>query len=522
MNQQHSAILKMIGITKRFPGVLANDRINLDLAPGEVHALLGENGAGKSTLMKILFGLYHADEGEIFWRGEKVRFQSPRDAISQGIGMVHQDFKLIQRLMVFENIVLGKRSAHEPFKDTPAAIRLVEQISEEYGLPLNPKAVVCELPAGMQQRVEIIKVLSRQPELIILDEPTSVLTPQETEQLFKTIQTLVQRGKSVCFITHKLNEVIEIADRVTVLRDGAVVGTVETHETNPALLAHMMVGRDVVFQVQKKQHQPDGAMLRVKYLSVMGDDRTPAVREVNLDVARGEILGIAGVSGNGQNELAEVICGLRSAEKGSVWLGDHEITHATPNEITQMGVAYIPDKARQHAAMINLTLEQNCLLRSQNSRLFSRHGVLSMKKIGAYTDDLLHKSDVRYTNRKILAGKLSGGNLQKMIIARELGRDPDLIVAVNPTMGVDVGAIEFIHQRLLQQRSKNCAILLISTELDELLTLSDRIAVMCDGRITGIVNPKETSPIEIGLLMGGAAPDESAREVNGYENEPSV
>jgi general nucleoside transport system ATP-binding protein len=503
-------LLQLRGIVKHFPGVLANDHIDLDVAAGEVHALLGENGAGKSTLMNLVFGIYQPDAGQIIWRGEELALRSPSEAIERGIGMVHQRFRLIPTLTVAENVMLGRRSTREPFFDARAAGRLVQQLAAQLDLSLDPRARVWQLPAGTQQWVEIIRALSRGAELLILDEPTSVLTPQEAEHLFVTVRRLVEGGKAVCLITHKLEEVMAVADRVTVLRQGRVQCTTATSATNKAELARWMVGRDVDFCLEKTEQRPGPAVLQLEAVQTHGDRYQRALKQLTLAVQAGEIVGVAGVAGNGQTELAEVISGLRPVTEGRVLIDGRDVAGASPRGIVDAGVAYIPDQPAETATFANFDLEQNIILRSQWSEPVARGGVLRPKIIAERTAVLLDQFDVRAANGRVLARQLSGGNLQKLVLARELSRQPRLILAVNPTAGLDVGAREYVHCRLLEERNQGKAILLISADLDEVLALSDRIAVLHEGRIMGMKRAALASREELGLMMAGA--DHSAEQ----------
>jgi len=496
-------MLKMEGICKRFPGVVANNGVNLDVRAGEVHALLGENGAGKTTLMSVLCGLYHPDAGSIIWKGHPVRFASPRQAAALGIGMVHQDFKLIQRMTVAENMMLG-RQTRGPYFDLREAARMVERVSADFGLPIDPRTPVRQLSAGMQQRVAILKVLAGSPDLVIFDEPTSVLTPQEAESLFKMMRSLVASGKSICFITHKLEEVMSIATRVTVLRDGRVIDTLETRQTNPRELARLMVGREVLFTIQKTPCAPGEAALGVQHLTTAGAPGQVALRDLSLEVRQGEILGIAGISGNGQNELAEAIAGLRPVLSGSIKIGGFDTTHWRAEKITDLGVAYIPDKVRQNAVFLDLDLTHNTIAKSHRGAPLAPHGIFRMRVIDGHVRRLLTQYRVRAPSPRTLAKQLSGGNLQRLVLARESSRAPQLIIAANPTAGLDVGATEYVRTQLLEERDRGRAVLLISADLDELLALSDRIAVLCSGRIVGMVAAADADLEEIGLMMGGA------------------
>jgi simple sugar transport system ATP-binding protein len=503
MANSESPVLMMQGICKRFPGVVANDNINLEVHAGEIHALLGENGAGKTTLMSILCGLYQPDAGAIIWKGRLVRIASPRQAAALGIGMVHQDFKLVQRMTVAENMMLGRPTPHGPFIDMREAIRNVEKVSADLGLPIDPRIPVGQLSAGMQQRVAILKVLAGSPDLIIFDEPTSVLTPQEVENLFKMMQSMVANGKAICFITHKLEEVMSIAKCVTVLRDGKVLDTLETTQTSPRELARLMVGREVLFTVKKDPCKSGDSTLEVQHINTAGGPGQRELHDISLQVCQGEILGIAGISGNGQNEIAEAITGLRPILSGHIKIGGVETTRWHPRKITELGVAYIPDKIRQNAVFLDLDITHNAIAKSHRGAPLASRGFFRMEAINKHVQELIKEYQVHAASPKTLARQLSGGHLQRLVLARESSRELNLIIAVNPTAGLDVGATEYVHAQLLNQRRLGRAILLISADLDELLSMSDRIAVLFSGRIVGSLDSSNSNPEEIGLMMGG-------------------
>jgi general nucleoside transport system ATP-binding protein len=505
-------ILQLRGITKRFPGVLANDHIDLDLQEGEIHALLGENGAGKTTLMNILYGLYQPDEGEILVRGQKVEVRSPRDAIAAGIGMVHQHFMLIPVFTVAENVMLGQEILRAgDFLDRREAEKRVADISRQFMLDVDPTAFVRDLPVGVQQRVEIIKLLYRQANILILDEPTAVLTPQESDELFKILRSLVSQGKSIIFITHKLREVMEVADRITVIRQGGVVGTTTPKQADRAQLAEMMVGREVMLEVEKSQAKPGEAVLQVENLSVVGERRQIAVDGVSFEVRAGEVLGIAGVQGNGQTELVEAITGLRAVQAGRIALLGQDVSRSTPRQVTELGSAHVPEDRQRDGLVLNFTVADNLCLSTYYLPPFAKGPELQREAILASAVERIREFDIRTPSPLTNAGSLSGGNQQKVIVAREFSRPIRLLVASQPTRGLDVGSIEYIHGRILQKREEGCAVLLVSPELDEIMELSDRIAVMYRGRIVGLVDADETSKEEIGLLMAGLTPEPGAK-----------
>ncbi len=499
----HITSVEMIGIVKRFPGVLANDHVDFDVHSGEVHALLGENGAGKSTLMKVLYGLYQPEAGEIRVNGEPVQIKSPLDAIALGIGMIHQHFMLVESLTVAENVALGLPSSREPLTDLDVVSRRIGQLSEEYGLYVEPDAYIWQLSVGQRQRVEIIKALYRGADLLILDEPTAVLTPQEVDEFLAIIRQMVAGGHAVIFISHKLHEVLAVSDRVTVLRDGRKIGTVPTREATKAALARMMVGREVNLRPERGVVEQGEVRLRVQNLHARSDRGTMALRGVDLNVHAGEILGLAGVSGNGQRELAEVITGLRPCTEGEVYLEGEPITHLSPGEITERGLAYIPEERMRDGMIGEFTVAENLVLREHHRPPFSRHALLNLQAIAEHADTLIRRFQIKTPSRDTPAKSLSGGNIQKMILAREIAREPRVLVAAQPTRGLDIGATEYVHSQLLAQRRQGTAILLISEDLDEILALSDRIAVIYEGRIMGIVPREEATPESLGLLMAG-------------------
>ena len=503
-------VLELKGITKRFPGVLANDRVDFDLLPGEVHALLGENGAGKSTLMSILYGLYHPDEGQILLHGEQVRISSPRDAIDRGIGMVHQHFMLIPVMTVAENIVLGVEPRHDGLLlDYEAAGRRVRELSERYGLAVDPDARIDKITVGQQQRVEILKALYRGAEILILDEPTAVLTPQEAQELAEIVRSLIAQGKSIIFISHKLNEVLEIADRITVLRRGKKIETLPAAGATEESLARLMVGREVLLQVDKTPAQPGEELLRVDDLHVLDDRGLEAVRGLSLTVHAGEIVGVAGVDGNGQTQLIEALTGLRASTSGRVEVAGHDVTRANTHEVMHAGVGHIPEDRQRRGLVLEFNLAENLALHDFDLPPYARFGWLHPGRMIARAAKVLKEYDVRGGGPRTPAKSLSGGNQQKVVVAREVERDPRVLVAAQPTRGLDVGAIEFVHRRLVEERDEGRAILLVSLELEEILSLSDRILVIYEGRIVGEFAPGVPEQV-LGLAMLGGTAKEAA------------
>lgn len=505
-------ILELRGVTKAFPGVLANDHIDLTLNEGEILALLGENGAGKTTLMNVLYGLYTPDEGKIHVAGQKVDIHGPNDAIRQGIGMVHQHFMLVPVFTVTENVMLGVESVRAgQFLDRKAAATRIRDISSRFGLEVDPDALVENLPVGVQQRVEIIKILYREADVLILDEPTSVLTPQEAEELFKVIRSLVAQGKSVIFITHKLKEVLAIADRVTVLRGGRVVGSTTPEETTEAELAKMMVGREVILQVAKEPAQPGEVILDVQDLRVLDDRGATAVDGVSLQVRAGEVLGIAGVQGNGQTQLVEALTGLRHVESGTITIQGQDMSHATPRAILEAGTAHVPEDRQRDGLVLSFSVEDNLVMNTYYLPPFAKGIILQEDEIEKVAQERVELFDVRTPSVLIPASNLSGGNQQKVIVAREFSRPIDMLIASQPTRGLDVGSIEYIHRRIVEKRDEGCAVLLVSPELDEILSLSDRIAVMYKGQILAVVPAGEATKEGLGLLMAGVKEEAPAQ-----------
>jgi simple sugar transport system ATP-binding protein len=497
----------MRGITKRFPGVLANCDVDFTVDVGEIHAVVGENGAGKSTLMKILYGLLPADEGSLSVHGTAVKRHSPSNAIRLGLGMVHQHFMLVDTLSVAENIVLNEEpTRHGVLFDRGAARRRVVQLSGEFGFALDPDALVGDLSVGLEQRVEIAKVLYRGARTLILDEPTGVLTPSEVDELFLILRTLRENGRTIIFITHKLDEVLALADRVTVMRDGRVTGVVKAADTDERALARMMVGRDVLLRVSKKEAHPGAVVLAVEGLSARGRRGESVLDNVSLEVRAGEVLGVAGVQGNGQKELVEVITGLRRAASGRVRLGDVDVLGLGPREIRDLGVAHVPEDRLERGLIGPFTVAENLALGRQHREPYSSHGLLRQTAMRREAARLIEENDLRPPDPDAEAGALSGGNQQKMIVARELDGRPHLLVASQPTRGVDIGAIEFVHSEILARRDAGAAVLLVSSELSEIMTLSDRIAVMYGGRLAAVVDAAAATEESLGLLMTGGAP----------------
>lgn len=502
-------ILQLNGITKRFPGILANDHINLQLNKGEILALLGENGAGKTTLMNILYGLYQPDEGEIRVNDKKVMINSPTDAIRQGIGMVHQHFMLIPVFTVAENVMLGEETVkYGDFLDRPKTAKKILEISEKFKLEVDPNDYVRDLPVGVQQRVEIIKLLYREAEILIFDEPTAVLTPQEADELFSIMRSLTKQGKSIIFITHKLREVLDVADRIMVIRRGAVVGETTPHEADKNKLAAMMVGREVNLVVEKEVKQPGDVVLAVKDLLVTDNLKNIMVDHVSFEVRASSILGIAGVQGNGQTELVEAVTGLRKIVDGEVSLLGQIITNHSPRKITEMGSAHIPEDRQADGLVLPFPVAENLVLCTYYKEPYAKGPILQYKMILEESEKLIKDFDIRTPSPLTPVGTLSGGNQQKVIIARELSRPIQLLVASQPTRGLDVGSIEYIHNRIVQKRDEGCAVLLVSPELDEIMELSDQIAVMFRGKIIAVVSAHETTKEKIGLLMAGITPDD--------------
>ena len=495
-------VIEMLHITKEFPGIKANDDITLQLKRGEIHALLGENGAGKSTLMSVLFGLYQPEQGEIRKDGKVVRIKDPNDATALNIGMVHQHFKLIEVFSVLDNIILGAEDTKLGFLQKKEARKKVKALSEKYGLRIDMDAKVEDITVGMQQRVEILKMLYRDNDILIFDEPTAVLTPQEIEELMQIMRNLKAEGKSILFISHKLNEIMEVSDRVTVLRKGRCVGTVDTSSTTKEKLSEMMVGRPVQLVVEKGEAHPSDVVLKIEGLSVPSKiHKNDAVRNVSLEVRKGEIVCIAGIDGNGQTEFVHALTGLEKASAGRITLCGKDITHASIRKRSLTGMSHIPEDRHKHGMVLDFTLEQNLVLQRYFEPQFQNHGFIKFNAVREYADKLIERFDVRSGQGPVTkARSMSGGNQQKAIVARELDRNMPLVVAVQPTRGLDVGAIEYIHS----QRDEGKAVLLVSLELEEVMNLSDRILVMYEGEIVGELDPKKTTTQELGLYMAGA------------------
>ncbi|MHC5321276.1 ABC transporter ATP-binding protein [Priestia megaterium] len=496
-------VIEMLDIRKEFPGIVANDNITLQVKKGEIHALLGENGAGKSTLMNVLFGLYQPEKGQIRVNGQEVKITDPNVANDLGIGMVHQHFMLVQNFTVTENIILGNEPTRTGKINIKKAAQDIQELSNQYGLSVDPYAKIQDISVGMQQRVEILKTLYRGADILIFDEPTAALTPQEITELIQIMKKLIQEGKSIILITHKLKEIMSVCDRCIIIRKGVGVGTVNVQETNPDELAALMVGREVHFKTEKKTATPKEAVLTIKELVVEDSRGVEAVSSLDLSVRAGEIVGIAGVDGNGQTELIEAITGLRKIKSGSITLKNQELSTLSTRKITESGIGHIPQDRHKHGLVLDYTIGENIGLQTYYQKPMSKSGILNYKEMYKKAKELIAEYDVRTPSEYTQARSLSGGNQQKAIIAREVDRSPKLLIAAQPTRGLDVGAIEFIHKKLIEERDKGRAVLLVSLELDEVINLSDRIAVIYEGKIVDIVDPKETNEQELGLLMAG-------------------
>lgn len=508
----HENVIEMREITKIFGEFVANDKINLELRKGEIHALLGENGAGKSTLMNMLAGLLEPTSGEIVVNGKSEKLDSPSKAASLGIGMVHQHFMLVEAFTVAENIILGSEVTNKGVLDLKKANADILELSERYGLAVDPTAKIEDISVGAQQRVEILKTLYRGADILIFDEPTAVLTPAEILELMDIMKALVKEGKSIILITHKLDEIRAVADRVTVIRRGKSIQTVSIEGATNKDLAEMMVGRSVSFVTEKEEAQPKEVVLQISDLVVNENRGVPAVKELSLDVRAGEIVGIAGIDGNGQSELIQAITGLRKVKSGSIKIKGQEVVGHSPRKITEMNVSHVPEDRHRDGLVLEMMLSENIALQTYYKEPLSKNGVLNYNQINSYARKLMEEFDVRAANEIVPASALSGGNQQKAIIAREVDRNPDLLIVSQPTRGLDVGAIEYIHKRLIDERDKGKAVLVVSFELDEILNLSDRIAVIHDGKIQGIVKPSETNKQELGILMAGGEIKEASNE----------
>lgn len=507
---ENDYIIEMLNITKKFPGIIANDNITLQLKKGEIHALLGENGAGKSTLMSVLFGLYRPESGTIKKNGEVVSIADPNDANALGIGMVHQHFKLVENFTVLQNIILGNEPNKFGFLRLKNAREKVVALSEKYKLAVEPDALIENISVGQQQRTEILKMLYRENEILIFDEPTAVLTPQEIEELMQIMKDLAAEGKSILFITHKLNEIMAVADRCTVLRKGKYIGTVETKNVTKERLSEMMVGRQVQFKVEKKDCTPGEVVLEVKGLTVPSKyHKNNAVKNVSFNVKKGEIVCLAGIEGNGQSEFVYVLTGLEKPKEGEIVFKGQDITKESIRRRSLQGMSHIPEDRHKFGLVLDYTLEENLVLQRYFEPQFQRHGFIDRGQVRTYAEKLIDQYDIRSGQGPVtVVRSMSGGNQQKAIIAREIDKDPELLVAVQPTRGLDIGAIEYIHSQLIKQRDSGKAVLLVSLELDEVMNVSDRILVMYEGEIVGELNPKETTVQELGLYMAGGKRDQ--------------
>lgn len=505
-------IIEMVDITKEFPGIIANDHVTLQIKKGEIHALLGENGAGKSTLMSVLFGLYQPEGGYIRVRGKEVKINNPLDANALGIGMVHQHFKLVHNFTVLQNIVLGNEDTKHGFLEMKKARKKVMELSEKYHLSVDPDAEIQDITVGMQQRVEILKMLYRDNDILIFDEPTAVLTPQEIEELMNIMKELIKEGKSIIFITHKLNEIKAVADRCSVLRRGKYIGTVDVADTDKEALSEMMVGHKVNLTVDKKEAEPSDVVLDVKDLVVKDKKQghiKDIIKHVSFQVRRGEIVCIAGIDGNGQTELVEAVTGMIKVENGTILVKGEDVTKKSIRYRNTHGMSHIPEDRHKHGLVLDYSLEENLVLQDYFEPRFQKHGFIKKDEVNAYANELIEKFDIRSGQGAVTkARSMSGGNQQKAIIARELSKNPDILVAVQPTRGLDVGAIEFIHKQIVHERDEGAGVLLVSLELDEVMNLSDRILVIYEGEIVAELNPKETTVQELGLYMAGSKREE--------------
>lgn len=504
MNENIPLALEARKITKRFPGVVANNRVDFSLKKGEIHGLLGENGAGKSTLMNVIYGLYSADEGELFIDGEMVEINNPHDAIDLQIGMVHQHFMLVPVFSVTENIILGAEVMKGTTLDLNKARQDITRLSEGYGLKVDPRAIIEEIPVGVQQRVEILKALYRDANILVFDEPTAVLTPQEADDLFRIMRQLAEQGVSIVFITHKLREVMDVADRITVMRRGEVVGTTTPQEIDKKGLAEMMVGREVILEVEKDPASPAEPVLQVMNLSVNDERGMEIVHDISFEVRRGEILGIAGVQGNGQTEVVEALTGLRSPASGEFYLNGKEMPYGNPRKLIEAGLSHIPEDRQRHGLVMSYSVADNMILCTYYKSPFAKGLQRNRQAVLENAEKLIADFDVRTPGPMVHTGKLSGGNQQKVIVARELSRPVQLLLANQPTRGLDVGSIEYIHKRIIEERDNGAAVLFISAELDEIMSLADRIAVMYQGKIVSILQADQVTKAELGLLMAGS------------------
>jgi len=500
----------MTGITKRFPGVVANDHVNFEVRSGEIHTLFGENGAGKSTLMRVLYGLYRPEEGEIRIKGEQVAITSPAEAIRRGIGMIHQHFMLVNTLTVAENVALGQKSSRGPLTDLSRVSARISELADTYGLSVDPQALIWQLSVGERQRVEIIKALYRNVSLLVLDEPTAVLTPREVADLFAVLRQLAEGGRGLVFISHKVHEVLDLSDRITVLRGGRNVGMLTAAEASRGRLVELMVGHTIALETQIARGSAGEPRLSIKDLRVKGDRGTEAVRGLSLEVFAGEILGIAGVSGNGQRELSEAIGGLRSPVNGSIRLGGAELAGANPAHARAAGLAYVPEERMRDGVVPDFTVAQNLLLVSNRNRSYSRFGFLRFRAIRRHCEELISAFDVRTAGLDVPARTLSGGNMQKLIMARELSGHPSLLLVAQPTRGIDVASTRYIHERLVAQRDSGTAVMVISEDLDEIMTICDRVLVMYEGTIIGSADPRVDTREEIGMMMAGVRSQDSS------------
>jgi simple sugar transport system ATP-binding protein len=514
LSEQSTPVLEVRNISKVFPGVVANEDVNLKLYAGEILALLGENGAGKSTLMNIIYGLYHPTSGEIWVKGQQARFNTPRDAIAVGVGMVHQHFQLVPVMTVAENVMLGSESVKNGLLDTRKVAAAISELSARYNLEVDPYAVIEDLPVGVRQRVEIVKTLYREANILILDEPTAVLTPQEIEGLFEVMGLLKNQGKSIIFITHKLKEVLRVADRIMVLRGGKVVGEADPQTATQASLASMMVGREVILTVEKERARPAEVTLALENVHAKSDLGEPALRGVTFDVRAGEIVGVAGVQGNGQTELVEVVTGLRHADVGVIRIGGRDMTNASPRRVTQEGEScHVPEDRHAHGMVDSYSVAHNLVLNTYYLSPFARFGTINERAINQHAERLVDRFDVRTPSVQTPGGSLSGGNQQKMVVAREFSRPIKLLIAAQPTRGIDVGSIEFIHSQIVAKRDEGVAVLLVSSELDEIMALADRIVVMYKGEVIGVVLREDATREGLGLLMAGVHGSEARQSI---------